>query len=60
MCGRVGVPFLDLTPGLQAASAELGREGKTLYFARDGHWTAEGNAHVAEALARFVNEGRDL
>lgn len=55
ICERSGIPFLDLTPMLQAA-AELGRDGERVYFKRDGHWTPEGNARVAQALARFLEE----
>ncbi len=54
ICDRNKIPFLDLTSTLQAAAAELGREGKRVYFANDGHWTPEGNARVAQALAQFL------
>ena len=55
ICGRNGVPFLDLTSALQVAAADLDRKEKRVYFEKDGHWTPEGNAHVAQALARFLN-----
>jgi lysophospholipase L1-like esterase len=56
ICRRNGVPFLDLTSALQVAAVDLGRKGKRVYFEDNGHWTPEGNAHVAQALARFLKE----
>ena len=55
ICERNGVPFLDLTSALQVAAADLDRKEKRVYFEKDAHWTPEGNAHVAQALARFLN-----
>ena len=57
ICERNRIPFLDLTSDLRLAAAGLPREEKALYFERDIHWTPEGNAQVAQALARFL-EGR--
>ena len=44
---RLGVPYLDLTPGLRAAA----RTGESAYFPDDGHWNASGQRLVAELLA---------
>ncbi|MFN8636796.1 MAG: SGNH/GDSL hydrolase family protein [Chloroflexota bacterium] len=45
---RVGVPFIDLQPPIEAA----GRDGTRLYYDFDKHWTAAGHAVAAEAIAR--------
>ena len=44
-----GVAGLDLAPALRAAAGR-----GPLYFTLDGHWTAEGHAVVAEALAQWM------
>src|SRR5690606_30202347 len=43
-----GAVFVDLTPSLRAAARA---SSKPLYYPLDGHWTAEGHAVAAEALA---------
>jgi len=50
--GRLaGVPVLDLTPALRAASGGLGGEPYLLY---DGHWNARGHRAAGEAVAAFL------
>ncbi|MBI4718925.1 MAG: hypothetical protein HY763_14055 [Planctomycetes bacterium] len=46
----VGVAYLDLTPALREAAAR----GELVYFLDDGHWTAEGHAVAASAIAQAV------
>ena len=43
-----GIPLLDLTPDLRAAA----ERGEVVYDPEEQHWTARGNAVVAEALLR--------
>lgn len=43
---RIGLPACDLGPALAAAAAS-----QRLYFRLDGHWTPEGHAVAAEAVA---------
>ncbi len=49
-CASVGIPYLDLTPPLTAAS----RSGTLTYFLDDTHWTAWGNATAAKAIAELI------
>lgn len=49
---RQGIRSCDLTPPLRQAHAR----GEALYFTYDGHWTPQGHAVVAEALARCAEE----
>jgi acetyltransferase AlgX (SGNH hydrolase-like protein) len=44
------IPFVDLTPALQAAAAR----GDVVFFPDDGHWNAAGNAVGAETIAAFL------
>jgi hypothetical protein len=46
--GRLGVPYLDLTPAFAAGDPDR------LYRPHDTHWTEAGNALVAEAVADFL------
>lgn len=51
-----GLPYLDLTPSLQAAAAR----GELVYFADDGHWNGEANRIAADVLAEVIrSEGWD-
>lgn len=45
---EVGVPFLDLLPGMRQATED--GQGP-LYYPKDGHWNAAGHAFAARALA---------
>lgn len=48
---RSGYPVVDLTPALRASDRGwLGRP----YFANDGHWTVQGHAVAARALAESL------
>ncbi|MEE3331886.1 MAG: hypothetical protein VX246_13550 [Myxococcota bacterium] len=49
---RLGVPYLDLTPGLRAAAGA----GESAYFPDDGHWNANGQRLVAELLAEELED----
>lgn len=46
--GRAGVPVLDLLPAFRREAAS----GRRLYFARDLHWTADGQELAAREVAR--------
>jgi predicted ATPase len=48
-CRRAGVPFVDATPALRAASGPL-----PLYFLADGHLNERGSAQVAEVVSRAI------
>ena len=50
-CAERGIPFLDLTPALEA---EVER-GRNVYFADDAHWNAAGHEVAAAALAEFLH-----
>ena len=50
IASRTDVPILDLLPSVRAAAAE----DVPLYFLDDGHWTSEGHAVGAKALADYV------
>lgn len=49
-CRREGVPCLSLLPSFEAHA----RDGSTLHFHYDGHWTAAGHALAAETTAAFL------
>ncbi len=49
-CSEEGIPFLDLTPGLEREVAA----GTNLYFPDDSHWNAAGQEAAAAALARWL------
>jgi len=49
-CQEVDVPYIDLTPALQAAAGS----GKPVYLPDDMHWSAQGHGVVAEEIAKFV------
>ena len=51
LCAGLGIPFLDLTPGLRNRG---GDSPERLYFEHDLHWSVEGNAAAGEELAVFV------
>lgn len=50
---RESVPTISLLPALRDHFAATGRTGA---YGGDGHWSAEGHAVVARALATFVSE----
>jgi hypothetical protein len=56
VAGRLGVPFADLTPALEALDAER----RECLFRPDGHYTVGGNRVVAAALLPAVREGVGL
>ena len=49
-CRSLGLLLVDPRDALRAAQAS----GRPAYFVRDGHWTAEGHAVAARALADFL------
>jgi len=49
-CGSLGLPLLDPRDAMRAAESS----GRAAYFVRDGHWTAEGHALAARAIADFL------
>ena len=50
VCRSLGLPLVDPRAALRAAQGS----GRPAYFVRDGHWTAEGHAVAARALAEFL------
>jgi len=58
ICARVGIPLLDLAPGLAAGSDGAG-DRRAAFFPHDGHWTAEGHARVARFLSEAWSWARD-
>lgn len=50
-CAQAGIPFLDLTPALQARV----ESGTNMYFQDDSHFNEQGQALAAEMLASFLN-----
>jgi hypothetical protein len=49
-CRTLGLPLVDPRNALRASQAS----GRLAYFVRDGHWTAEGHAVAARAIADFL------
>ena len=47
------IEFLDLTPTFRDRAAR----GDLTYFPDDTHWSAEGHARAAEAIARIIARG---
>jgi hypothetical protein len=45
VAGRLGVPFIDLTPALRRAAAH-----SVLYFPREGHFNEAGCAVAAQVI----------
>lgn len=54
MTARLGIPFIDPVPELEAEAARLEPLGRRLYYRLDGHWNADGNRLVAEILANHI------
>lgn len=50
MLDSLGIRWVDLTPAFRAAAGN----GDLLYYPRDGHWTAAGNALAAGVLAEHI------
>ena len=53
-CAAAEVPFLDLTPVFREAIRGNGR----LNYPLDGHWTSEGHAVAAGAIAEWLSAGK--
>ena len=51
---RLGIDFIDLTPGLQAAASDYTTPDKILYYQTNRHFTKYGHAVVAALLADAV------
>ncbi|MGE3272508.1 MAG: hypothetical protein AB7P40_27430 [Chloroflexota bacterium] len=51
IAARVGVPYIDLLPPLQAATAT---GGGPFYYDFDKHWNAEGHRVAAEAISQAL------
>lgn len=51
-CQRESISFLSLTPALREAAVA----GTQVYYTYDQHWTPEGHAVVAEAVARYLSD----
>jgi len=56
ICEKQGIALCDLTPRLKNAAAR----GKSLYYAEDLHWNAEGHRVVAESLSTFIKRNNLL
>lgn len=54
LCASLDVPFFDLLPIFLDVQEEAAKQGKTLYFPIDRHWTAEGHALAARCLLPWV------
>ena len=52
ICRKLGIPFVDLLPGLK----QRADSGEILYFRIFQHWNALGNRRVGEILADYVRE----
>ena len=51
-CARENISFISLTSPLREAA----QAGRQVYYTYDQHWSPEGHAVVAEALALFLKE----
>lgn len=54
VCNSVGLPFLDLTPGLYRAwqdAEDRGPDAVPVYFPYDGHWDVTGHRTAARLMA---------
>ena len=51
-CSSRNIPTVDLLPAFDEAR----KEGRSLFYSWDGHWTPEGHRLAAETLARFFRE----
>ena len=52
ICLQLGIPFIDLLPGLK----QRADEGEILYFRIFQHWNVLGNRRVGEILADYTRE----
>jgi hypothetical protein len=52
-CAQTGIACLDLLPALRN-----GGQPETLYYLKDGHWTARGQLLAANAIASWMREIR--
>ena len=52
-CDAKGIPFVDTTPALRAASVH-----RNLYLAKDAHFNEHGQAAAAEAIFEFMQRYR--
>ena len=50
----LSIPFLDLTPGLVAASEDLLAEGGYTFWRDDTHWNPDGMRVAADAIAELL------
>jgi hypothetical protein len=51
-CAAAGIPFLDMTPVLDARV----RQGENVYFPDESHLNETGHALVAETLKQFIDQ----
>jgi len=56
LCASLDVPFIDLLPTFLDMQEEAEKQGQTLYFPIDRHWTVEGHALAARCLLPWVKE----
>ena len=52
---RNAIDFVNPTELVRSEANKLILGGKRLYFARDGHWNADGHKLVGEILAEYIN-----
>ena len=54
ICARLRVSFLSPVDRFREEAERLSKAGRRLYFARDGHWNAEGHRVAGEVLGAYL------
>jgi hypothetical protein len=53
-CATNKIDFINPTEPFKTRAEEIKRQGRALYFVKDGHWTIEGNKLAAEILYNYI------